>query len=143
MESNWELMFMIPGNPTALKRHRTARVGKFIKQYDPSEGDMADFLAIAMKYKPAVPYNEPLRVNIYFFFKRPKAHFRTGKDAGFLKDSAPKWHTNIPDVDNLVKFVCDSLNGIFWMGDKCICELKTSKQYSAFPRILIQIGKAK
>ena len=143
MESNWELEFMIPGNPVALKRHRTVKVGKFTKQYDPSEGDKGDFLAKAMQVKPDVPFDEPLKVNMHFFFKRPKAHFRTGKDAGFLKDSAPKWHTNIPDVDNLVKFVCDSLNGVFWLDDKCICELTALKEYSTYPKIIIRIGKAK
>ena len=41
---NWDITFTVPGNPKALKRHRTVQHGKFSRQYDPSEGDKADFL---------------------------------------------------------------------------------------------------
>ena len=42
---------------------------------------------------------------------RLKSHFRTGKFAGVLKDSAPTVMVSTPDVDNVAKFYLDALNG--------------------------------
>lgn len=134
--------FSVPGNPQALKRHRTFRRGNFSGQYDPSKGDKADFLAKCMQHKPDVPLDEPLKVVLVFKFERPKSHYRTGKNASLLKDDAPDWHTKTPDADNLAKFVCDSLNGIFWRDDSCICSLIVAKQYRAVPCVEITIQKA-
>ena len=137
----WTLEFYVPGNPIALKRHRTVKIGNFTRQYDPSEGDKADFLVKAMENKPAMPLNEPLYVSLTFLFSRPKSHYRTGKNSHLLKAEAPLWHTGTPDADNLVKFICDSLNGVFWKDDKVICELHVRKYYYLKPGIRIKVAK--
>ncbi len=139
--SFYDIEFKIPGNPKALKRHRTFQKGKFKGTYDPSEGDKADFLVKCIANKPDIPLDEPLAVTLMFCFPRPKSHYRTGAMAHLLRDVAPKWHTGIPDVDNLLKFVCDSLNGIFWKDDSRICHTTCSKVYGDEPHILIQITK--
>jgi Holliday junction resolvase RusA-like endonuclease len=134
---NWIIEFEVVGNPIALKRHRTVKKGKFTGTYDPSEGDKADFLIKSMENKPTVPYNEPLYVSLTFFFRRPKAHLNS---KGALKPKSPIWHTGTPDADNLAKFVCDALNGMFWYDDRCISELHVRKLYSICPRVKIRIG---
>jgi len=133
------IKFEIPGNPQALKRHRTFRKGNFTGTYDPSKGDKTDFLAKAMAMKPEVPFDEPLSVTLTFVFGRPKSHFRTGKFSHFLKDNAPYWHTKTPDADNLAKFICDALNGSFWKDDSRICKLKVTKMYGEFACTKIRI----
>lgn len=139
--SFYDIEFTVPGNPVALKRHRTVRVGKFNKNYDPSEGDKADFLTKAIENKPEIPWDEPLFVKFVFCFSRPKSHYRSGKNSHLLKEAAPKWHTGVPDFDNLEKFVGDALNGIFWKDDKVICSSATDKIYGPQPYIQIQISK--
>ena len=123
------IRFFVPGNPKALKRHRNFQRGKFRGTYDPSKGDKSDFLALAEKNKPEAPLDGPLQVYMDFRFARPKKHFYTGKRAHILRDDAPMWHTNTPDADNLLKFVCDALNGIFWKDDKTICWAIPRKMY--------------
>lgn len=135
------ITFIVPGNPIALKRHRSFQRGDFKGTYDPSKGDKSDFLAKAMAFKPDVPFDEPLHVKLSFYFQRPKAHYRTGKFSGELKESAPTWHTSTPDADNLVKFAVDSFNKIFWRDDSIICQLVVIKMYSENPRVHIQISK--
>ena len=54
---------------------------------------------------PDKPLTGPLSVECTFTFKRPKAHFRTGKNAGVLKDSAPAAMVSTPDVDNVANAV--------------------------------------
>lgn len=140
---NSGITFTVPGNPIALKRHRSFQRGDFRGTYDPSKGDKSDFLAKAMEYKPDVPLDEPLHVKLSFYFQRPKAHYRTGKFSGELKESAPTWHISTPDADNLVKFCCDSFNKIFWRDDSIICQMVIIKMYSENPRVHIQISKIK
>ena len=134
-----QITFTVPGNPLALKRHRNFTRGNFTGTYDPSKGDKADFLAKAIANRPEVPLDEPLFVGLVFGFTRPKSHFRTGKYSGLLKSNAPCWHTKTPDADNLAKFVCDSLNGIFWRDDSCVCKLNVTKKYSSGPRTELTI----
>jgi len=134
------IVFEIPGNPQALKRHRSYRMGNgSLRQVDPSQGDKADFLSLALEHRPAAPFKVPLEVNIHCYFPRPKGHYRTGKNAHLLKDSAPVYHTGRPDTDNLAKFVCDSLNGIFWHDDSYIAYLTVWKLYSEIPRTRVLV----
>jgi Holliday junction resolvase RusA-like endonuclease len=139
--SFFDIEFKVNGNPKALKRHRTFRKGDFTGSYDPSQDDKASFLAVAHQYKPDQPYDEPLYVKFTFSFKRPKSHFRTGKNAHLLKDRAPRYHTSTPDADNLIKFVCDSLNGVFWRDDSIICNVQAEKLYDTVPSIEVRICK--
>ena len=134
-----EHSFIVPGNPIALKRHRSFQRGKFKGTYDPSKNDKWDFLAKSILHKPDIPFDEPLSLDLEFCFSRPKNHYRSGKYSNQLKDSAPTWHTKTPDADNLTKFVCDALNGIFWKDDSVICDIKITKKYSDSPCVKISM----
>jgi Holliday junction resolvase RusA-like endonuclease len=70
-----------------------------------------------------------LEMSIVFRLKRPKTHFVNSKPGeGRIKDSAPKrFHASKTDVDNLAKFVLDSLNGILYEDDRQVVSLKAVK----------------
>jgi crossover junction endodeoxyribonuclease RusA len=139
------ITFTVYGTPKALKRHRTYtrdRKGnalKFARQVDPSANDKADFLAMALQHRPDVPFDGPLKVNCYFYFPRPKSHFGSKGGKPYLKPTAPTYHTGRPDTDNLIKFVADGLNGIFWCDDSLLCEVFAQKKYDERPRTIVQI----
>ena len=134
------ISFFVPGNPVALKRHRTVKTKKGgHRTYDSSAKDKADFLAMALQHRPETPINYPVSASLKFSFSRPKSHYGTGKNARKLKTSAPFYHTNTPDADNLVKFVCDALNGVFWTDDSVISQVQAQKIYSDVPGITISI----
>lgn len=47
---------------------------------------------------------------------------------GRIKDKAPgKFHTSRSDIDNLAKFVLDSLNGLLYADDRQVVSLKAMK----------------
>lgn len=46
---------------------------------------------------------------VTFTFERPKSHWRTGKNAHLLRDSAPRDMTSAPDTDKLLRLVGDAL----------------------------------
>ena len=77
----------------------------------------------------------------HFYCPYLKGHYRTGKYAGELKPSAPKYHIVAPDLDNLAKLVLDAMTGIFWRDDSIICDMEIRKIYSESPRIEIGITK--
>lgn len=129
------IKFEVLGEPKALKRHRMGKGFNF----DPSKNDKSDFLWMSKKYAPPTPLDQPLKVILRFNFPRPKAHFGTGKNSGILKVNAPLFHTARPDADNLIKFVLDALNSIYWRDDSVIAELEVVKVYSDKPRTEIEI----
>lgn len=65
----------------------------------------------------AEPFDSAIKVKIIFNLKRPKS----------VKRLYPAIK---PDIDNYIKQIFDSGNGILWVDDSLICSLYTTKQYS-------------
>jgi Holliday junction resolvase RusA-like endonuclease len=120
------LRFQVNYKPTPLKRPRLVKSNIV---YDPSKKDKKDWLNLCRKYAPPVPLAGPLRMNIEFYFARPKCHYRTGKYSKELKATAPHIHTNMPDIDNLSKFILDAMNAVFYEDDRQVVELNSHKEY--------------
>jgi Holliday junction resolvase RusA-like endonuclease len=129
----------IPGEPKTQQRHRTFKRGTFTGTYDPSEKDKKNFLVLCMGNKPDRPIDSPINMELKFYSGRPKNHYGTGKNANVLKQNAPYFNISRPDIDNLQKFVMDSLNSIFYRDDSLICLLSSVKLYDDIPRTEITI----
>lgn len=127
------------GEPKAQMRHRSVKMGNFIRNYDPSADIKKDFLLTVQNNAPEKPIEGPIELDVVFYFGRPMSHYKTGKNSGMLKDNAPEYHIKRPDSDNACKFLMDSLNGIFWRDDSQICILKAQKKYSDRPRTEVVI----
>ena len=120
------MTFTVEGIPKALKRARINNKGTF---YDPSKKDKQDFNLQCSKYAPGTPLKGNIRVWLKFSFKRPKSHFVSNNPKNKLKKTAPIDHTSKPDLDNLIKFVLDALNGSFYIDDSQIHRIQASKCY--------------
>ena len=98
----------------------------------------------AFKYKPEVPFDEPLVLGALFFRPIPK----------YISNSKTKFQQALkyellpgkkPDLKNLVASVEDALEGIFYINDSCIVAyvpvngLPTGKYYSVTPRVEVLI----
>ncbi len=75
------------------------------------------------------PLRCPLRVSFKFEFTRPASHFGTGKNSGYVRDSAPSYKTTKPDVTKLVRSTEDALTGILWVDDSQIVNQTAWKRY--------------
>lgn len=73
-----------------------------------------------------------VRVDIVFYFRRPKIHYRTGKFASILRDDCPsKWdHFQKPDRDKLNRAVGDALTGIIFVDDSQDCNGISTKVWN-------------
>ena len=56
------------------------------------------------------------------------------------KNAFNKPHSSRPDLDNLLKFVNDSLNKVLWKDDALIYEVYARKFYSDDPKTRIYVG---
>ncbi len=133
---------VISGDPVQQKRARACIRGKHAGVYSTQQKERDIFRAKALEQYQGKPLTGPLEVMMFFYIKRPKAHFGTGRNAGTLKKSAPKMHTGKPDVDNLAKFAADACNGITWGDDAQITSLMAFKRYiepGALPETIIDV----
>ena len=72
----------------------------------------------------------PIRYRMKFYFQRPSSHFGSGRNAGNLKSSAPKYHTKKPDAIKLARAVEDALTGIVWKDDSQCYDANPVKAYT-------------
>jgi len=70
-----------------------------------------------------------LAISITFYCKRPKSHYRTGRNAHLMKSGAPVVKTSKPDIDNHVKFYMDCGQDILWKDDSQVIRLEAWKVY--------------
>jgi Holliday junction resolvase RusA-like endonuclease len=147
------IKFTIRGSPRVLIRHRSAR--GFM--YNPSAAAQEAFRdtllnLLPLRYRPIFadddevdddklstvpmvlfPQNECLKLTILFRMKRPLSHFVASKPGpGRLKSTFAGQRlasNNRCDVDNLAKFVLDSLNGVLYVDDKQVVCLNALKVY--------------
>lgn len=134
-----EINFTVYGEPKAKARHRTGRTkdGRMIQYPDPkSKKNMDDFLTIAMQHKPPKPLDVPVHLNVIAYMQIPQSWSNKKKGLALRGLIRP---TKKPDMDNLLKFIGDSLNGRFWVDDKFIVLASISKVYSDRPRWEIRI----
>lgn len=77
----------------------------------------------------------PIRLGIAAYLPRPKNHYGTGRNAERVATRAPEYHTQTPDLDNFVKHLKDSANGVLWEDDKQIFEYlpHTGKYWTTDP----------
>lgn len=81
----------------------------------PWRASVAQAVGEAWEGKPALL--GPVRISVTFGFMRPKAHYRTGKNAHILRDDAPTYKTSTPDGDKLARAIGDALTGVVYKDD--------------------------
>ena len=137
---SWTIVsvFFVAGDPVAQPRQRHRVITKggraYAMNYTTKTAPVhtwKDLIALrAEKHLPDVPIDKPIRLSLVFWFRRPKSHYRTGKNAHLLKDSAPAFHTKKPDFDNCAKSVADIMTQIgFWRDDAQLMSVKVKKLY--------------
>lgn len=133
------IRFEVLGIPKAQKRAKFARQGGFVKTYDPSGKDKQSMAAEIKRFAPRIPIDEPITVKIEFYMPRPQSHFGSGKNSSVLKPNAPSWCSSKPDLDNMVKYITDVMNAVFYRDDALIFWITANKRYSLQPKTRVCI----
>lgn len=133
MSESVSISFFVQGVPKGQPRARACKRGKHAGVYDPgTANDWKLQVQICGKaFIPATPLQGPLRVDLTFYFPRPKGHYRSGKHSHELRPDAPTYHISKPDRDNSDKAVMDQMTTMrFWEDDSQACDGRIQKLYA-------------
>lgn len=90
----------------------------------------AVYAAVQHDCPDLVKMEGPIAVRATFLFERPKAHYRTGKNAHLLRDGAPLYVTRTPDVDKTLRALLDPLTEVgMWHDDAQVVIAHAAKRY--------------
>ena len=132
------IVFEIKGQPMGKQRPKFARAGGFTKTYTPKETVNYETFVKLCYHQQCKEYfgKKPLFVHIKAYYKIPTSYSFKKKMQCYSGDIRP---ITKPDVDNIAKIICDSLNGVAYDDDKQIVELKIEKFYALEPRVMVRI----
>ena len=82
------------------------------------------------------PVTGPVGVTIKAFFSIPKSYPKARKERIALGLELP---TKKPDIDNLVKSVCDGMNKIVYEDDAQVVSVQAHKSYGNFARVEVKV----
>lgn len=131
--------FFVEGDPKGQPRARACIRGKRAGVYDPGTADKWKAAVAEVWRNVVAPENAPrlspftgaVSLRLGFFFRRPKGHYGSGKNAGSLKAGAPNRHAGKPDLDNLAKAVMDVLTRLgAWTDDALVSRLTVSRAWA-------------
>jgi crossover junction endodeoxyribonuclease RusA len=134
------VQFFVSGTPRAQGSKRHVGRGIMVEMSkDLGPWRQAIAAAAAEQRVDGSQFVVPVQVQFVFWFKRPQSHLRTGKNAGQVKLSAPKWQSSAPDVDKLCRAVGDalSMSGLV-LDDRLIARIHAEKRYGD-PGVLIRV----
>jgi len=132
------IKIVIPGDPISKKRPKFFRRGSHVGAYSEQTTEEGRFLTLAIAQigsRPSAlfPPDVPVRLEANFYFRFPLSWSKK-------KVASNPPHISKPDVDNLLKFVKDALNGFVWSDDRQIVRVYGAKAYSEDPRTEIFIS---
>lgn len=131
------IKFSVPGEPKGKGRPRLGRSGHAYTPHDTANYENLVKVCFVDLYPDHQPFDGEVWVDITAYYKIPKsASKKKSLDMvmGFLKPLKK------PDLDNIAKIICDSLNGIAYVDDSQVTKLIVRKLYDNSPRVEVQIG---
>ncbi len=134
-----EMTMIIPGVPIAKKRPRFARRGKFVTTYNDQQTEEGRWLLSAREYIRETlkgPLDVPVKLQMVFRMPIPKSTTKNN----LVKLSFHPEHAKKPDIDNLIKFCLDCLNGELFIDDALVCGITAEKKYDPSPETVIVVN---
>lgn len=136
-----KILFMIPGEPRGKARPRVVRTktGRSMT-YTPDKTVAYEELVRQRFLEAAAGRRfadgEPIRIEITAFFGVPKSASRRVKTEMFQERRFP---LKKPDLDNIMKIVCDALIGVAYKDDSQITDAELHKRWTSEPEIWVTL----
>ena len=129
--------FCVPGIPRGQGRPRFARIGSFVRTYDPAQS--RSYKATVAQFAQAAgvrPIDGPVTLQVDAYLPRPKRLCRKRDSPTSLPATCR------PDWDNIGKIVADALIGVAYADDAQVAEGHVRKLYhevGGMPRIEVTV----
>ena len=133
------IKFEVLGNPQGKGRAKVTTRGAYAHAYTPLKTEMYENL-IKMSYinaygnRPMFTDGQLLLLTVKAYMPIPKS---TPQKRIALWRLEQTYCSKKPDMDNIIKVVCDALNGTAYTDDRAVVRLSASKVYSDVPRLEI------
>ena len=134
----------VPGDPQGKGRPRVRMLSKKGSKpipmvYTPAE-TVAYEESIRVEARQSMRGRElfagPVEIKLQIFMPIPESYTKAKKAAARLGKMVP---TKKPDLDNVLKAVCDAFNEVVWVDDTQVVDCHVSKRFSDAPCVMIQV----
>jgi Holliday junction resolvase RusA-like endonuclease len=132
--------FIVPGEPQGKGRAKIVKIGGFSRMATPAktvayEGLVAHAAQQAMSGDP--PFDAPCRIELDVLCSVP-ASWSQKKQAQALTGAIRP--AKKPDADNVLKAVCDGMNGVVWKDDVQAVDVLLRKVYAPTPCVRVRVA---
>lgn len=133
------ISFVVPGDPQGKGRPRAARTRKGLRMYTPKRTEAYEDL-VALLGKQAMAGHQPLEgpqeVELGIAVRIPASWPKKRKASALAGLELP---AKTPDIDNIIKAICDGLNGVAWIDDAQVVDVIARKRYGEQPGVTVTI----
>lgn len=130
------IAFTVPGEPKGKGRPRLGRSGHAYTPHDTANYENLVKVCFAEAYTDFEPLDCEVYVDITAIYKIPKS---ASKKKSLDMQMGIVNPTKKPDLDNIAKIICDSLNGMAYSDDSQVTKLIVRKVYGLQPRVDVKI----
>ncbi len=134
------LAFTIPGEPQGKGRAKIVRIGGFSRMATPAKTVAYEGL-VAMAAQQAMDGRQPFAgacaVEVECIFAMPKSMSKKHRVEALAGRMRP---TKKPDGDNVLKAVCDGINGVVWVDDVQAVDSRVIKRYGETPCVQVRVA---
>lgn len=131
--------FTIPGEPQGKGRARIGKVGGFSRMFTPEKTVAYEGL-IAMAAQQAMAGAVPLKgacvIEVECVVGMPKSMSKKHRAEALAGNMRP---IKKPDGDNVLKAVCDGINGVVWVDDVQAVDSRVWKRYGETPGVHVRV----
>lgn len=133
--------FTVPGEPQGKGRPRVGRVSGHARLFTPAktvayEGLVAHAAQQAMRGAP--PIDGACFIDLTVCCAVPASWSNRKRASALAGEVRP---TKKPDADNVLKAVCDGINGVVWADDVQAVEVRLRKVYAATPGVFVNVAR--
>jgi len=138
-----QVSFTIPGPPQGKARPRVVRAKNGLSLTYTPDKTVAYEELVRIRYKAAAqgfrfPDEVQVGIQIVARYPVPKSKSKKVKAAMLAGQLNP---TKKPDCDNIVKIICDALNGIAYKDDAQVTLVQIRKKYADVPRTDVKLWR--
>lgn len=129
------ILIIIEGEPTGKGRPRAFRAGNGVRMFTPEKTRSFEQLVTAEARK-AMAGREvlicPVELRLHLVCSVPASWSKKKRAQALAGEILP---AKKPDIDNVVKAVCDAFNAIVWLDDVQVVDLVVRKRYGEEPLV--------
>ena len=135
---NEVIRITIPGQPQGKGRARVCLRGGYARAYTPDKTAAYENL-IKLAYGNRGISVLPVELTVTAFYGIPKSFSKKKRTEAMSGRVRPQTK---PDIDNVLKVVCDALNKVAYNDDTQVVKITAEKYYSATPGVVVEIKEA-